>query len=124
MQEAGRVRRRCQLCFKEEPRACDRMLYSVCYAEPDYVDGKGWFLHSWGPLESTFSRETAAKKLEERVAREASAERYRHIEGPFPTKSMTIEGRAGTLVSTNGGGVFYFIHEQLVDVSDVLRQEG
>lgn len=124
MQEAGRVRRRCQFCFKEELRSCDRVLYSVCYATPHYVEGKGWYMEGWSPSHPTFSRKDAEAKLAEAVAKEAAAEGWHpSVKRPFTTESLTIDGKSGTVVYANGGPVFYFLDERVVDVSEILQQE-
>lgn len=123
-QEAGRVRRRCQFCFKEELRPCDRVLYTVCRATPDFVQGKGWFMDGWSPSHPTFKRQVAERAVAETVAKEAAAEGWHHtVKRPFPTEAVTIQGQSGTVVYTNGGPVFYFLGEQIVDVSEILQQE-
>ncbi len=121
----GGVRRRCTFCFKDEPRSCDRVLYTVCCGEPHFVQGKGWFLRGWRPYsEPMFGRDRALRRLAEMVAKEAAAENWHpSVKKPFATEPLTIDGKAGAVVYTNGGPEFYFVSEQVVDCSAILQQE-
>lgn len=122
--DAGGGRRRCELCHKEELRPQDRVLYSACGGEPDFIPGKGWFLRDAGWAKPFFSRTEAEEYLAAAVARAASAKDYKHIQGPFKTEPVTVQGHTGTVVYTNGGPEFYYIAESVVDCSAVLDRQG
>lgn len=112
-------RRRCSLCYQEEPRPTDRIVHLACVSDVHFVEGKGVFLGGGWFVTPFASRKEAQGYLDAYVA--DVVRRWGVTGRVCKTEPLTASGHAGTGIYTNSGPQIVFIQEKIMDCSAILR---